>query len=140
MNSLWTLLNYKVLEASSVTLYEYVILLASLEAVFYPKKYNCSLCRTQYGHSERLIKKAERNRRASGCFDYTTKKYRVENIIYKSCLGNYQTNINFFLESFAKYEQGMLPFNGTISEQPNKVIEIFNIIESRRHEFREKQK
>jgi len=133
-------LKHKILLASSLTSYEYVTLLASLEQSFYPKKYNCQLCKTRFGTSERLIKKMERNRKAQGCFDYTTKKYRVENIIYKSCLANYSTNINFLVESFAKYEQGMLPFKGSLEEQPNKIIEIFNIIETRREEFREKQK
>lgn len=33
----------------------------------------------------------------------------------------------------------MLPFKGTLAEQPNKIIEIFHIIEQRREEKRAAQ-
>jgi hypothetical protein len=58
--------------------------------------------------------------------------YKIENVIYKSCVGNYNSNIGFLTEAFSKYEKGMLPFKGTLSDQPAKLIEIFNIIEQRR--------
>jgi hypothetical protein len=43
-------------------------------------------CITQYGKSKRLMDKTERARKLKGCFDYTTKKYRLENISYNTYL------------------------------------------------------
>jgi hypothetical protein len=115
-------------------MYEYALLLATLEAKLEPKKFNCHSCIYQYGKSERLVKKTERSRMLKGCFDLTTKQYRLENIKYLSCLGNYTTNIDFLLDAFAFYEKGIMPFSGPLGEQPSKIISIFNIIEVRRNE------
>lgn len=79
----------------------------------------------------------ESRRKGKGCYDYSTKVYRIENILYKSCIGNYNISIGFFMEAFGLYEKGMLPFKGTIATQPNKIIEVFSIIEQR---IREKRK
>jgi hypothetical protein len=74
-------------------------------------------------------------RKLKGCYDFTTKAYKLENIVYKSCVGNFTKNIVYFLEAFSQYEKGMLPYNGSLGEQPAKIIEIFNIIDKirRRH-------
>lgn len=108
---------------------DYIYLLASLEARLEYKKFGCHYCASKYKE-----KFKEKKRRSKGCYDLTTKKYQIENIIYKSCIGNYNINIEFYLESFRKYDSGMLPFTGNLSDQPNKIIEIFNIIEQRRNE------
>jgi len=41
----------------------------------------------------------------------------------------------YFIEAFSLYEKGMLPFKGNIGDQPNKIIEVFNLISHarRRH-------
>lgn len=78
--------------------------------------------------------KAERNRRSKGCFDYTTKTFLVENAKYYSCIGNFVKPIDYLVESFVQYEKGIMPFEGGILEQPNKIIEVFNIISQLRKE------
>lgn len=83
------------------------------------------LCASKY-------KDKSRKRKPKGCYDYSTKVYRLENILYKTCVGNYNSNIDFLVEAFSKYEKGMLPFKGTLGEQPAKIIDIFHIIEQRR--------
>lgn len=108
---------------------EYVYLLAALEVALEPKKYSCNSCAASYKEINK-----EAKRRPKGCYDYSTRVYKIENIIYKSCIGNYNNNIDFLLESFSFYEKGMLPFKGTLAEQPAKIIDIFNIIEQRRYE------
>ena len=80
------------------------------------------------------MKKTERKRKSKGCYDYTTKQYRNGGFLYKSCYGNYVSNIDFYIEAFSFFEKGKLPYTGTLGEQPNKIIEIFNIIHSRREE------
>ena len=109
------------------------MLLASMEAKL-DRKFHCGTCITQYGHSEHLMKKTEKKRRSKGCFDLTSKDYRIDNIRYNGCIGNFVTPIDFFVEAFSLYEKGVLPFEGTISEQPNKIMEIFQLIEVRRAE------
>lgn len=123
----------KIDEASTLTISEYALLLASIEARLEPKKYNCRLCAAKYKPDKKHIK-----RKPKGCYDYSTRVYRLENILYKTCLGNYNKSIGFYTEALSMYEKGMLPFKGTLSEQPNKIIEIFNIIEQRREEKKPK--
>lgn len=113
---------------------EYAFLLAAVEVALEPKKFACSRCASNYKEKHK-----EKKRRPKGCYDLTTKVYRIENILYKSCIGNYNSNISFLSESFSKYEKGMLPFKGTLAEQPNKIIEIYNIIEQRREEKKIKE-
>ena len=119
---------------SMLTLGEYALLLASIEAKLEPKKFHCGSCITQYGTNERLLAKTDRKRKSKGCFDFVSKPHRLENIRYKSCIGNFAIPIDFFIEAFSLYEKGVLPFKGTISNQPNKIMEIFQIIEIRRAE------
>lgn len=119
---------------STLSTGEYVLLLASLESKLDPKKFHCGSCITQYGSSERLMKKTERKRKSKGCFDLTSKKYRIDNIRYNTCIGNFAVPIDFFIEAFSLYEKGVLPFKGNISEQPSKIMEVFQLIEVRRAE------
>ena len=88
----------------------------------------------QYGRTERMMNKAFTNRRSKGCFDYSTKAYRLGNFKYDTCIGNYAKPIDFYIEAFTLFEKGIMPFKGTIAEQPNKIIEVFNIFATRRNE------
>jgi len=66
-----------------------------------------------------------------GCFDYTSRTYQLEDIKYYSCIGNFQdSSVRYYWELFQKYQQNMLPYKGSLQEQPNKIIEIFNFIEA----------
>ena len=101
----------------------------SLEALCSdPKKFNCVSCITQYGKSEKMMKKADRNRRGKGCYDYKTKTFQVDNFKLYTCVGNYVKEIDYLVEAFSQYEKGLLPFKGGLGEQPNKIIEVFNLI------------
>lgn len=111
------------------------MLLASVGASLEPKKFDCATCIMQYGKSERMIKKSERNRQTKGCFDLKTKSYRLENIRYNNCVGNHVTDVGYLMEAFVMYEKGHLPFQGTIGEQPNKIMEIFDLIYRRRADY-----
>jgi hypothetical protein len=125
---------YFIHSVSSLTTGEYAILISSIEAKLDPKKFHCGTCITQYGSSPRLIGKSERKRRTKGCFDYTSKSYRIDNIRYTTCIGSFAVPIDFFVEAFSLYEKGVLPFKGGIGEQPNKIMEVFQLIEVRRSE------
>jgi hypothetical protein len=50
-------------------------------------------------------------------------------INFKTCIGNFfEQDVLGWLEMHSKYESGMLPFSGSLMDQPNKAIEIFRII------------
>lgn len=120
--------------SNALSMHEYALLLSTIESKLEPKKFNCHNCIYQYGTSKRLTDKTERTRKLKGCFDYTTKSYRLENIKYDTCIGNYVTNLDYLFDAFGLYEKGIMPFDGPLSNQPSKIISIFNIIEVRRNE------
>lgn len=39
-------------------------------------------------------------------------------------------DMNIYIELYAYYKKGMLPFEGGVSKQPAKLMEIFSILES----------
>lgn len=131
---MWDYIAGAVSQLSTLSSGEYVFLLASLESKLDPKKFHCGTCITQYGSSDRLVQKTERKRKSKGCFDFTSKNYRLENIRYNTCIGNFSIPIDYFVEAFSLYEKGVLPFKGGVGEQPNKIMEIFQLIEVRRAE------
>ena len=115
------------------------ILLPSIEAVLEPSKFHCATCIMQYGGTKRTMAKAETKRRSKGCYDYGIMDYRLENIKYDRCVGNYVKNIEYFTDAFSLYEKGILPFEGTLGDQPNKIMEIFELIHRRRAEFMKRE-
>jgi hypothetical protein len=76
-----------------------------------------------------MIEKADRNRRSKGCYDYDTKTFRIDDFKLDTCVGNYVKDIGYYIDIFSQYEKGMLPFKGTLGQQPNKIIEIFGLID-----------
>ena len=113
--------------------------MASLESKFNPEKFHCGTCITQYGTSERLVAKTKLKRKSKGCFDYTSKKHRIDNVRFYNCIGNHATPIDFYVEAFSLYEKGMLPFKGTLGDQPNKIMVVFQLIEVRRNVIAEQK-
>jgi len=47
--------------------------------------------------------------------------------------------LSYFLTLYERYKQGVLPFPGSTSEQPAKIIEIFNVLDQLDFEKQEKQ-
>ena len=137
---MWEIVAGVICKESSLTTSEYCVLLASVEAALNPEKYLCESCITQYGTSERLMKKTLRKRQAKGCFKEVSRGIRIENILFKKCIGSFAVPINYFVEAFILYEKGVMPEMGSLGEQPNKIIEVFRVIEMRRAEKAKKVK
>ncbi len=69
-------------------------------------------------------------RKNKGCFDTVTRIHKLDNLIYYSCIGNFtHTSVDYLIELYFNFQRGVMPFKGGIQEQPNKIIEIFQIIE-----------
>ncbi len=135
MANIWDYVSYRIEAESYLTISETAILLASIESRLDPKAFDCGTCIMQYGKSAKMQGKSYRKRQSKGCFDLKTKSYRLENIRYNNCIGNHVVPIDFIVDAFLHYEKGGLPFEGTLGDQPNKMIEIFDMFHRRRNEF-----
>lgn len=55
-------------------------------------------------------------------------RYRYDNICFYNCFCNYIDSFTcYLLELFFSFEKNLLPFEGSIGEQPAKIFEIFNV-------------
>jgi hypothetical protein len=60
---------------------------------------------------------------------------------YSTCVGNFVSeSALFWIEAEARYNQGILPYPGSLSEQPAKVLEIFGCIAAHKQDKLEKQR
>lgn len=48
------------------------------------------------------------------------------------------SKLSYVLNLFENYERGVLPFNGSVSEQPAQIIEIFNLLASLKQDQKRK--
>ena len=99
----------------------------------YDKKYNCYHCHGQYKGSSKREKILEALQEQKGCFDESQDRfrYKFENIGYRYCIGNYyDRSVSLLNDMFNKFQQGVMPFPGSYSDQPGKILDVFQLIES----------
>lgn len=80
-------------------------------------------------------------RELKGCFESRSSPVLLLNekplVKFYSCPGNYfDYAVVKYLEMQNQYELGVLPFPGSMSEQPYKIIELFDIIKRYKDEKR----
>ena len=107
---------------------EYIYIASTIKSMF-EKTFNCFHCKAQYADRKEITLKL---REQKGCFDVSTKvRYRFDQIIYKTCIGNfYDPQTSQLVDMFNKFEIGVLPYPGSYSDQPAKIIEVFQLIDS----------
>lgn len=125
---------------SSLSDYEFIKIIATIESQ-YQKSFNCYKCGDRFkDYKEGEKKETQKNalKKAKGCFDATTRNYVIgidENqrkVRFSGCVGNYTSlSVNYYVDLFYQYDKGVLPFSGKLSEQPSKIIEIFQLIEDK---------
>ena len=112
--------------------------MASMEAIF-NDNFNCYKCTKKYPleikrKKDEPAKPNQRGivkRKSMGCFDFTTRTFLLDNVKYSSCIGNYTLQgLGYYFEAFLAYEKGMLPFEGDLGMQPNKMVEVLHIIDT----------
>lgn len=109
------------------------------------EEYRCSKCIRRFDgrkDKEEMLKKAKE---AKGCeTEKTIYVHRIDEVNFRKCPGNFINGSSFyFYELFVRFKEGILPFQGSYEEQPNKIIECFNIIEewnNKRIEDQEKKR
>jgi hypothetical protein len=126
-------------EISCLSTKEWVMLRATLHALD-NKRFLCTPCNTGEKYAfredkERMIK-AEKS--AKACTEIRSDViHQITDINgrinFKTCIGNYFSHGALHIIGLYNYfEKGFLPYPGTIQEQPNKIIEAFNVIEAYR--------
>lgn len=72
----------------------------------------------------------EKERQAKACKEVRPSPFlKVGKISYSTCIGNfYNASVIHLLTAFAAYENGVMPYSGSLMDQPNKVIEVFEMI------------
>lgn len=112
--------------------HEYVELKATLHSLD-DKRYDCGACLSTYkGRTDEeqmtgILKKQK------GCSEaYNEPIHAIEEVIkFKNCIGNYVSSSSFhWIEMHSHFSRGILPFPGSLSDQPSKAIEVFNVIDS----------
>ena len=111
---------------SALTVNEWVYLRSTLHAID-NTRFQCDSC-------------PEKSREAKAC------EKPNPNIVHKlgtdlgfhKCIGNFfsGTALNW-LELHNKFEQGVMPYPGSLLDQPNKIIEIFRVVGQHKHQAAE---
>lgn len=101
------------------------------------KDFNCSSCLSRYDNRTDGVELTARLRKLKGCESKMDKPIHHINreIKFSRCIGNFFDQPSVFLvEAHRNYERGVLPFAGSLMDQPNKVMESFNVISAWNHE------
>lgn len=104
--------------------------MATLERA-YDKRWNCHWCLNHQYFGKQKEKMLEKRRRIKGCWGNPASPYQIENIQFNSCIGNFSSyDAQYIIDMYMAYDKGMIPFPGSISEQPAKLLEAFDMIKS----------
>jgi len=99
------------------------------------KKYHCYTCKNKHKEADDWEKTNRLLRERKGCFDEIM-EYKVDNVIFRKCVGNFiLPNTEVYLSMWILYQKGVMPYPGSYTEQPAKIIQIFNIINARKQEL-----
>ena len=132
----WYLISEHVLELSSISLYEIMTLKACFKIVT-RKEFQCSQCKDPKFPKEYLDKR----RRVKGCFGSNRPVFQIDEFKFHTCIGNLWSNsFDIVMDMYNLYnKRGKLPFDGTILDQPAKILDIFKIMDSLRNEYEQEQ-
>jgi len=113
--------------------------MATVKAAF-DDNFNCYKCMKRYGADpEQDRGRGVAKRKSKGCFDFTTRSFLIDNIQYKSCIGNYTLQgLGYYFELAVNYDKGMTPTGQDIGDCPNKLIEVIHAIDSIKKEEQKK--
>jgi hypothetical protein len=109
---------------------EYAGLKATLGAID-NAEFQCSKCLKKYDGRSDAAEILRKSRDNKGCFSVRDiDLHRVDDVAFSTCVGNVASpGFNFVIELYSKYAKGILPFDGALADQPNKLIEAFAVIE-----------
>lgn len=99
--------------------------------------FNCNKCLKTYSDRPDYLKNKssydkslELLQSKKGCVKPGPSKYKIENIKFNVCVGNfYSQSASMFIDFYYNYQRGVMPYDGSLMDQPSKIIEVFNIID-----------
>lgn len=104
-----------------------LVAIIATHKITHEERFQCERCVKQKAPPEQILK----IRNSLGCFGSRRELYTLEGFRFKSCIGNFYSAAAFFwYRNFRDYQRGILPYPGSLLEQPAKAIEIFQIFES----------
>lgn len=108
---------------------DYIELKSSLKSID-DQEFNCNFCLKKYSNRPDHAEMTKANRERKGCFNISQNAlHNIDNLRYHSCIGNFVSDSAIsFVEAEARYNQGILPYAGSLFDQPAKVMEIFSCI------------
>lgn len=98
-------------------------------------RFSCVACLNQYTGREDYEAQTERLRKSKGCWGskntlHTIPEANGRVLRYSTCIGNWaDPTWSHWFELHGAYAKGFLPFPGTYSDQPSKVMEVFKVID-----------
>lgn len=120
---------------------DWIEIKATLHALDH-RNFICSECLNTYNGRKDADMMTAKLRASKGCeVDDGPVLHRLTGgAEFSRCVGNYfdQTALGL-IRMHRAYELGVLPFPGSLSEQPSKVMDAFSVIDSHRAEVRAEQ-
>ena len=99
-------------------------------------RFNCAKCMNQYNGRADAEPMLQRAREVNGCWGGEIARHTISDSMnrtlrFSSCIGNFvQPHWNHWLNLHQSYRAGHLPFPGSVSDQPNKVMEVFRTMDA----------
>lgn len=113
---------------SSLTNQEYVGLQASLFAMFRPE-YQCARCLSRYPKNPDMQATYQRTKACESVVDRRVASVGGE-LHFRTCPGNFwDATAAALLDLSHAYQKGILPYAGSLMDQPAKIIDVFGVIE-----------
>lgn len=118
---------------------ELVEITATLHAVE-DAKFSCAACQVQYNGRQDAAEMNQKLRVAKACWGGAPRPVHVlqdaGGRVYRftTCPGNFVSNaVIHWIDMHAAFSRGLLPFPGSISDQPAKALDVFRVIESHKN-------
>jgi hypothetical protein len=124
----------RIQEISGLTMKELVHLKATLH-IFDDKRFSCTDCLHKYKSRVDGEKQTQILQKSMGCeTPFPRPVHNIDGeILFDRCIGNYFSHqAVHWITIHTHFQRGVLPFPGSLSEQPAKVLEIFSVIETHR--------
>lgn len=99
------------------------------------RQFDCGTCLNKWAGRTDSAEMTEANRKVKGCWGSTEFLHEIVvpggRISFKTCVGNLvQDGMFHWIVLHRQFQKGVLPYPGSLSEQPAKVLELFELIDS----------
>lgn len=121
---------FKILDISSLSNEDIIFLKANFEYIYKLRCESMISLHIQRGYSKEIAEKTVKGEH--GCDIMSPDPiYQIDNIQFHTCPCNYRhPQMDFIMQATDAYDKGILPFEGSLIDQPSYIIEAINVIQS----------